>query len=686
MHFLYPGFLYALFLTAIPVILHLFTFRRYKTVYFSNINWLRGVKKEDKSKSRLRQILILICRVLIISTLVFAFCQPFIPQSNLNPVKSRQTIGIYIDNSYSMESMSGEINLLDIAKNYSIDIIESHRPDSRYYLITNDFDKKHQHLFNKEQVLDLITEIKLSPNHRKLSQIVLRCTDFFLQDDDIIEEDSIFIAKNSIYLISDFQKNIFDLDNIESRINYKIVPVGNNNSNNLFIDSIWFETPRHNINQQEKLFANIRNISEESYNDIPIKLFINDSLKALGSISINKKSTSIEELSYTNSSSGIIHGMVELNDYPITYDNSYYFSYEVKDYINILIIDGQNSHQFLNSVFEIDEFFKLHSYKNDNILSYDFSKFNLIIFNSLNIVSSGLSEAIISFINDGGNLLIIPSNEPDINNYNDLFDKLNTNRIIGHSEISCTIEYLDYDNEIYYNTFKNDERNIDYPSFDSYYLFSSFSNRPDLPLIKNNKNENILSVSKSDLGKVYVFSVSITENDPIIRHPIFFPTIYNIALFSSRDSKMYYIIGEDSRIELSPIIHGSNIHLVNKSGDIDIIPIIERQQNRGKQIIYMGDNIRKADNYSIFYEGNEIVGLSYNYNRLESVLECYTITELENMSDIYQSNKTVLIKADQSGLERSLDLINHGRQLWRIFIFAALGFIIIEIALLRLWR
>lgn len=686
MQFLYPGFLYALFLTAIPVLLHLFTLRRYKTVYFSNISWLRGVKKEDRSKSRLRQILILIARILTITALVLAFSQPFIPQSGITPVKSRQIAGLYIDNSFSMESMSGDNNLLEIAKNYSIEIVNSLRSDTRYYLLTNDFDQKHQHFFNKEQVIDLIPKINLSPNRRKLSQIVLRCTDFFNQKLIRIEVDSLSQSGSSIYLMSDFQKNITDLNDINTKIPLKIVPVGNSISNNLFIDSIWFETPRHNISQQEKLFASIRNVSEESYKNISLKLFINDSLKALGSIDINEKSTSIAELSYTNSSAGIIHGKLELDDYPVTYDNTYYFSYKVKENINVLIIEGQDSHHFLNSVFEIDEFFDVTSYKSDNILSYNFSEYNLIILNSIHILSSGMTEGIISFVYGGGNLLLIPSNEPDINNYNYLFDKLKTNRITGKSGMPCTIEYLDYENDIYNNTFKKDEKNIDFPSFDTYYLFSSYSDRPDLQLLKNNKNEKILSVTKSGLGKVYVFSVSIVDKDPFIRHPIFFSTLYNIALFSSRDSKIYYIIGHDKKIELPTIIPGSEVHIINKSGDIDIIPSLQRGQNGGKHIIYTGDNIRTADNYSIYYDRKEIAGISFNYNRLESVLECYSINELRNTTDIFQHNKSVIIEPDNSGIARSLDLISHGRQLWRLYILAALGFIIIEIALLRLWR
>src|SRR6185369_14626860 len=104
MMFVYPAFLWALFATAIPIIIHLFNFRRYKKVYFTNVRFLKELKHESESKSKLKQILILIARILAITALVFAFSQPFLPSKvskNRGGVKS---VSVYIDNSFSMES------------------------------------------------------------------------------------------------------------------------------------------------------------------------------------------------------------------------------------------------------------------------------------------------------------------------------------------------------------------------------------------------------------------------------------------------------------------------------------------------------------------------------------------------------------------------------------------------------
>ena len=79
MKFAYPEFLYALFAIAIPIIIHLFNFRKFKKIYFSNVEFLKEVQQETQAKSKLKHLLILLSRILAIVFLVFAFAQPFIP-------------------------------------------------------------------------------------------------------------------------------------------------------------------------------------------------------------------------------------------------------------------------------------------------------------------------------------------------------------------------------------------------------------------------------------------------------------------------------------------------------------------------------------------------------------------------------------------------------------------------------
>ena len=107
MQFLFPGILWGLFFFIIPIIIHLFYFRRYKQVYFTNVHFLKELVEETASRNKLKNFLILLCRLLAIGLLVFAFSQPFFKTNN-QETKTNKAVSIYIDNSWSMNAKSDE--------------------------------------------------------------------------------------------------------------------------------------------------------------------------------------------------------------------------------------------------------------------------------------------------------------------------------------------------------------------------------------------------------------------------------------------------------------------------------------------------------------------------------------------------------------------------------------------------
>ena len=109
-----PQLLYFLFAIAIPILIHLFNFRKHKTIYFSSIRFLKEIKEDKRKRSNLKNLLILLSRILAIFFLVMAFAKPFIPLNKEH--KPTENIFIYIDNSFSMDAENQNGNLLAQAK------------------------------------------------------------------------------------------------------------------------------------------------------------------------------------------------------------------------------------------------------------------------------------------------------------------------------------------------------------------------------------------------------------------------------------------------------------------------------------------------------------------------------------------------------------------------------------------
>ncbi|MCF0211329.1 MAG: BatA domain-containing protein, partial [Bacteroidales bacterium] len=135
-----PLFLIALVAIALPIAVHLFNFRRYKKVYFSNVEYLHELQTETKKQSKLREYLILATRILSIVFLVLAFCQPVIPNKE-SPIKGGgSVVSVYVDNSFSMENSGNDGSLIESAKQKAREIAAAYQPSDQFQLLTNDME------------------------------------------------------------------------------------------------------------------------------------------------------------------------------------------------------------------------------------------------------------------------------------------------------------------------------------------------------------------------------------------------------------------------------------------------------------------------------------------------------------------------------------------------------------------
>src|SRR5450755_447899 len=199
MHFLYPAFLFALISLVIPVLIHLFNFRKYQKVYFSNVQFLKEIQEQQSSLKNLKERLILASRMLALAFLILAFAKPYIPGQNAANAGKQQAVSIFVDNSYSMQTLNREGSLLDEAKRRAKEVASAYSINDRFQLLTQDFEGKHQRLLSRDEFNDAVDAVKISPQTRTIHQIIGRQQSLLDMRRGVIR---------SAYIISDFQKNM----------------------------------------------------------------------------------------------------------------------------------------------------------------------------------------------------------------------------------------------------------------------------------------------------------------------------------------------------------------------------------------------------------------------------------------------------------------------------------------------
>lgn len=681
MNFLFPTFLIGLAAIAIPIIIHLFNFRKYKKVYFTNVQFLKELKQESDSKSKLKEWLILAMRILAIACLVFAFAQPFI-SSKTKTVQGEKAVSIYIDNSFSMESTNKAGTLLENAKQYATEIVNTFNASDKFQLLTNDFEGKHQRLISKEEFIEQLNEVKISSANKPMNDVIKRQQDF-LQNSS---------SKNKrIFLLSDFQKNtsVISKSDIDTSIAISCIPIASSEISNVYIDSVWFENPVQQFGTQQTIHAVIINKSNKDIENGSLKLYINDVQVSLASFNIttgNKKDVSI---SFAVKMKGINEGVLKIEDYPITYDDNFYFSFNAQTTINALVINGKDTKTAGNfkSLMQNDSLF-IFKESNESDIDYSaFSSTNIIVLNELSALTSGLTSELQKFAKNGGSVVIFPNKKSDVISYNTAFQNLQLPQIIKLDTVNTKTQSINFEQGLYEGVFDKIDQRMDLPKVFEHFEFTKTmgSNSQNIVLLQN--GQFLVSVNTLGSGKIYLFSIPSDEaSSNLLKHALFVPTLIKMAILSLKPSPIYYKTAINEAITLNSNSNFSDkpLHIIKDDKKVDVIP--EHRVMDNFTTLFTQNQITEAGQYEVIENGNVIKDLAFNFDRKESDMNFMSQEDLQKQIDEKGLKNVGIIMPNEKTLTNALQEVNDGKKLWKLFLILALVFLAAEILIIRLFK
>lgn len=671
MSWLYPLFFAALASIAIPVIIHLFNFRRFKRIYFTNVALLQEVQQETRSQRNLKHILVLMARIFAIAFIVLAFVQPYIPAASGASQQGVSAVSVYIDNSFSMSSVGKEGELLQAAKNKARDIASAYSSTDLFQLVTADFEGKHQRLQSREDFLRMVDEVEVSPASRKLSDIVSRQKEALNKDP---------YAQKIAYVLSDFQQNMVDVEaiNADSTIVTELVRLQANPKANLSIDSVWLVTPYVQANNPAQLMVRVKNFGEAQEN-IPLTLKINNAQKGLANFSINKNETKNIELTFTASATGWQNAVLEVMDAPISFDDKLFFAFEVKQQINILSIYPEEPSNSLGAVYgKIDEYYKL-TQVSDKQLDYSaFPQYSLIVLDGVKTISSGLNAELNKFAKSGGSLVVFPPTDEELDeSTNSFLSSLGVGGWQSFTAQNQRVTGLNAEHPIFRNTFEKLSENIDKPVIQKYFTSSSTSGEPIMSL---QNGQSFLTHYSVENGRVYVFNSPLNvEWNNFPAHALFVPTMLNMALNSVITPNLFYTIGNGELVKLNLAGQGKDQVYKLKLDKAEFIPQMVIKEN--KLNLSAGPELKEPGNYILASSDKDLgVRVAFNYNRNESANSYYTEEELSELITIPSIR---VLENTPKGIKEAIIEADKGVQLWRYCIAFGLFFLLCEVLLLR---
>lgn len=657
--------LFGLFALAIPIIIHLFNFRRHKIVYFSNTATLKTIEQENAKTKKLKYIISLIMRMLFIAGLVFAFAYPYNPEQKLKVDDADNLVAVYIDNSMSMHSQSSEISLIEDARASARKIVSNISPSQRFVLLTNSRQPDNEYPMNQDEMLMSIDAMQTEASPMSFN--------------NLYENLQMIMKRNgfksaSLFMYSDFQDNMMIVDGLvaDSAIQLVAMPLKSDYQQNTYIDTVWLSSPILQKGLANEINVRVVNESGKDINGLPVNFEIDGKSVAFNTIDVPANGKNEVAMQFVLHDSGENNATVSINDYPITFDDTYNFVLNVRPIIKIVELSAGVGDLSIKTLFSNDSLFDYQVMNPYRIDQQYLSDCQMVVVDGDANLNETMWQTIIDFANNGGSVVVFPSEVSDKSNLSD--DTLSISTISSHHEFFSDI-------------FVNIPNNADLPKVYKHVQIDKkrFSNT--LTLISLQNGTSFFTLSKIGGGNVFSFASQFGKDwTNFADNALFVPIMYKVAMLGGQMGRLSYTLGVDKDILINDLTAFSDgdVRIRDAQGSFEMIPIVEMRNNRA--LIRLYDELPGAGFYTI-NKGDEIIDkTAWNDNRKESKMKFLDREEVDKLLKDNSLNVLAVMKSDEIHSNDVMEMMIHRSMMWKSFILLSLISLLIEILVLRFWK
>ncbi len=674
MRFLYPNMLWGLFALLIPILIHLFNFRRHKLVYFSNTAVLRNIQQENAKTRKLKYLVTLLLRCLFIAAMVLAFAFPYQPEKQLNVNASDNLIGIYIDNSMSMKGQSQRTTLIEDARQSARDLVHKLNPSNRYLLMTNSFEIQNEYPMNQEEMLDQLDRMNTDGAPVPMGEVMDRF--------EMLAKQHGF-STSTLFVYSDFQENTFDLTaaKADTTMQVVVVPMLPEFTSNIYIDSVWLASPIVQVGLTNDLMVRIVNQGGKEVKGLPVNFTMNGTMAASTTVDLEKNGTAEIGMQFVLENNGEQRCSVSLMDHPITFDDAYDFVISVKPSLSVIELGTESSACSL--LFDDDEQFKYALMEPSRFDLAAIAKAQLLIVNETAVMNETLQQTLLDAVSEGASLMVFPSvDDPKNNRY--LYGKLGLTLMEADTN-STSVEDLALQHAFFSDMILDLPQHPDLPKVKQHIRLKT--NGLATPLLTLQNADPLLMMETVGKGQAFVMATALNPIwSDLADNAIFVPMMVKMAFMGGKMDKMSFTIGMDKMLVLSDLnLEGDRRFLFsNAERTFELMPASEVRN--GKVYLYLNDNLPESGFYDLLVNDTLNRVTAWNESRIESKMVFADRNDIEPQFKKADFNVAAVLDTSDFATADLVEAMAHQSSQWKLFALIALLALLGEIAVLRFWK
>ena len=666
--------LWGLLALLIPILIHLFNFRRHKLVYFSNTAVLRSIQQENAKTRKLKYLVTLLLRCLFIAALVLAFAFPYRPEKQLNVNTADNLVGVYIDNSMSMKGQSQRTTLIEDARQSARDLVHQLNPSNRYLLMSNSFEIQNEYPMNQEEMLDQLDRMNPDGAPVPMGEVLDRF--------EMLAQRHGF-ATSTLFVYSDFQRNTFDLSaaKADTTMQVVVVPMTPEFKTNLYIDSVWLASPVVQPGLTNDLNVRIVNQGDKEVKGLPVTFTMNGAMAASTTVDLEKNGTQEVVMQFVVDGTGDQSCSVSLNDHPITFDDTYDFVLGVRPSLSVIELGGEATSCAL--LFEDDEQFRYTLMEPSRFDLAQLAKAQFIIVNETAVLNETLQQTLLNCVADGAVMLVFPSKNDSKGNAF-LLNRLGLSAMELDTNTTVARD-LALRHEFFSDVILDMPQHADLPKVKKHQRMRSNGIPSTLLLLQN--GDPMLFAETVGRGQAFVMTTALDPKwSDLADHSLFVPMMVKMALLGGQLGKLSYTIGQDKMLVLSYMsLEGDHRYLFSDA-DRSFEQMPASEVRNGKVYLYLNDNLPSAGFYDLLVNDSVNRVTAWNESRVESRMD---FVDRDAVSKAFtQAGFDVAAVLDTSDFATAdlVEAMAHQSSQWKLFALIALLALLGEILVLRFWK
>ena len=674
MRFLYPNMLWGLLALLIPILIHLFNFRRHKLVYFSNTAVLRNIQQENAKTRKLKYLVTLLLRCMFIEALVLAFAFPYRPETQLNVNSADNLIGIYIDNSMSMKGQSQRTTLLEDARQSARDLVHKLNPSNRYVLMTNSFEIQNEYPMNQEEMLDQLDRMNPDGAPVPMGEVMDRFGMLSKQHG---------FSTSTLFVYSDFQQNTFDLSaaKADTAMQVVVVPMLPEFTSNIYVDSVWLASPIVQMGLTNDLMVRVVNQGDKEVKGLPVNFTMNGTMVASTTVDLEKNGTAEVAMQFVTEGNGTQRCSVGLMDHPIIFDDVYDFVISAKPSLSIVELGSEASSCSL--LFEDDEQFRYTLMEPSRFDLGTIAQAQLLIVNETAKLNETLQQTLLDAVSEGASLMVFPSvDNPKDNRY--FYEKLGL-ALMEVDTNNTAVEDLALQHAFFSDMILDLPQHPDLPKVKRHIRLKT--NGIATPLLTMQNADPFLLMETVGKGQVFVMSTALDACwSDLADNALFVPMMVKMAFMGGKMGRLSYTIGTDKMLVLSDLnLEGDRKFLfTNTDRTFELMPASEVRN--GKVYLYLNDNLPAAGFYDLLVNDTLNRVTAWNESRIESKMAFADRNNIEPQFKKAGFNVAAVLDTTDFATADLVEAMAHQSSQWKLFALIALLALLGEIAVLRFWK